>query len=141
MGVEALGLIDVGDRVLHRVPAEEEALLGEPDDRRVVAVDVDLDQLDLGAAEVEALGAGEGAVGRTSGSIGGGPSSVPASIAAAGLEQLGAGGREDLAVAEGLVAGDVVEVPVAEQDRDLLDPALLQRPPDEAPRSTETWVS
>ena len=61
----------------------------------------------------------------TSGSIGGGPSSVPASIARRfGLEQLGgAGGGEDLAVGEGLGAGDVVEVPVAEQDGEPAHPA------------------
>jgi hypothetical protein len=44
----------------------------------------------------------------------------------------GAGGGEDLAVGEGLVAGDVVEMPVAEQDGDLLDTAFPERPPDEA---------
>ena len=50
------------------------------------------------------------------------------------LEVLGgAGGGEDLAIGEGLVAGDVIEVPVAERDGDRLDPALLERSPDEAP--------
>jgi hypothetical protein len=45
----------------------------------------------------------------------------------------GAGGGDDLAVPKCLGPGDVVEVPVAEQDGDRLDPALLQGPPDEAP--------
>src|SRR5271165_5237800 len=46
MRVKALRLIDVGDRVLHCVSAEEQPPLRQPDHCRVVAVDVGVDQLE-----------------------------------------------------------------------------------------------
>src|SRR4029079_311229 len=53
MRLEVLWFIDIGDRVLHRVAAEEKPALGQPDHRRVVTVNVNLDQLDAEAANVE----------------------------------------------------------------------------------------
>ena len=42
MAVEILGLADIGDGVLQRVAGQQDALVGQPDDCRVVAVDVEL---------------------------------------------------------------------------------------------------
>ena len=80
VGVEADRLGDEGDGVLHRVAGEQHALFGHPHHGGVVAVDVDVDDLEAKAAHVEAHAVVEGRVGRTSGSIPGGPPSVPASI-------------------------------------------------------------
>ena len=60
VGVETVGLGDVGHGVLHRVAGEQHALLGHPHDSGVVAVDVDVDQLEAKAADVEAQALIEG---------------------------------------------------------------------------------
>ena len=60
MRIEAAGLGDVGDGVLHRVAGEQHVLLGHPHHGGVVAVDVDVDQLEAKAAHVEAHAVVEG---------------------------------------------------------------------------------
>jgi hypothetical protein len=53
--LESLRFNDIGERVLHRVSAEEEPLLCQPDHRCIVAVNIGLDQLDVQPADVEML--------------------------------------------------------------------------------------
>ena len=82
-------------------------------------------------------------VGSTSGAIAGGPSCVPASIAPrCSDEELGGEAvGDDLAVGERLGAGDVIEVPVAQDDPDPAHAEPLERLRIVRARSTETCVS
>ena len=79
--VEAVGLGDVGDGVLHRVAGEQHALLGQPHHRGVVAVDVDVDELEAEAADVEAHAVLEGQGGEDERVDARRPASAPASMA------------------------------------------------------------
>ncbi len=144
MGGEALWFVDVGDRVLDGVAGQQEPGPRVPDDGRVVAVDVDLDQLQARLADREVQPSLE-RPGRHHQRRDRRWALQLAGFdrAALLLEQRGGPRRGDhLAVGEGGGAGDVVEVPVAEQDGDA--PHSLALPASSRirrPCSTETWVS
>ena len=75
VGVEALRLVDVGDGVLHRVAAEQQPLLGQPDDgrrRRCGCSTWISSSARRPTSRLQALA--KARVGRISGSIAGGPS-------------------------------------------------------------------
>ena len=126
--IEALRFIDVRDRVLHRVSTEEQPLLGQPDDGRVVAVDVRVDQVELHAAGRQTQTIPEHPCGQYQW-IDPGRSLVLTSFDR-GLEPPeqvgGAFGCDDLAVLEGGGAGDVIEMPVAENNGELPHALVLE---------------
>ena len=81
--LEPVGLAHVRDGVLERVGGQQQAFGGEVDDRLVLAVDVELHELDLqGRQSRGVMRSSNVVVGSTSGEIAGGPWCVPASIAA-----------------------------------------------------------
>jgi hypothetical protein len=81
VAVEAVGLGEIGDRVLQRVAGEQQALARQPDHGGVVAVDVDVDELEAPAPDLEGRTLIERAGGEDERVDPGGPALVPASIA------------------------------------------------------------
>jgi len=141
--VEVLGLLDVGDGVLDRVAGQQQPRLGVPEDDGVVAVDVDSDRLDPALADVQLGPVLEGAGGEDERTDPG------RSLVLAVFDRLpvlaqqlgGAGAGEDLAVAEGGVAGEVVEVPVVSRTVNRLTPSASSAARIRRPCSGVVWVS
>jgi hypothetical protein len=143
VAVEAVGLGDVGDGVLERVAREEDALFGQPQHRRVIAVDVEVDELDAPRPTSRRQALVEGQGGEDERVDPGRPGQGPASMVVL-LRRERVGGtrrRDDLAVGERLGPATVVEVLVAETITKRVTPSASRRRRTKRACSTEMCVS
>ena len=118
-------LVDVRHRVLQRVAAEEQLPLRPPERQSRRRCGSRWNELEPCRPSRARAGRRMSSVGRTSGSIGGGPSSVPRSIASRDARRSSAvrAQREHRRVPERCRPCDVVEMPVAEDDGEVLAPS------------------